>query len=121
VGMTDEKTSVNEEEITLEIERLRADLRENGFTELEEFGALHPGRRVHHVSQEWARGGDGTATIVHVLRRGSDEKPDGWEQKWGRPNIEVIVRRDEPQFGRLVGTWTDYHTVVVVDEAEAAA
>lgn len=70
---------------------------------------LKPGARVRHSAHRWDDAYmSGTADVVAVMRRGSDERPDSWEQQYGRPNIEVIVNHD----GEIT-EWTDYHTAVV--------
>ena len=70
---------------------------------------LRPGARVRHSSHRWdAAYFEGTADVVAVMRRGTDERPDSWEQTYGRPNIEVIVRQHLE-----ISEWADYHTEVV--------
>lgn len=78
---------------------------------------LREGARVRNTSEQYDRArAEGTATVVAVLRRGTDERPDSWEQSWGRPNIEVVVARDADQprvvHGRFTA-WADYSTVLV--------
>lgn len=63
---------------------------------------LKPGVRVRNVAEQYPEAHrNGTAEVVAVLR-----KPGAWEQKYGRPNIEVLVRRDRDS----LGWWADYGT-----------
>ncbi|XKH58521.1 hypothetical protein LG293_15830 (plasmid) [Citricoccus nitrophenolicus] len=96
---------------------MAASLETNGYTEVTELGNLTVGARVRHISERYAAAQDrGTGTIERIFH-----KPDSaWSKDWGSPDIEVIVRRDEPRSG-LGGTWThtqlaNYHLVVVHPE-----
>lgn len=72
--------------------------------------SLRGGARVRHSSHRWGDAiAEGTGEVVTVMRRGTDEAPDSWEQQYGRPNIEVIVR----MFDGEISVWADYHTEVV--------
>lgn len=90
----------------------------DGFTPLEHHPTrpdLHVGARVRLASARYPSAMDhGTATVLSVLRKGSDDAPDWWEQRWGRPNIEVVVEKD-PRDGSdaTAGHWADYATEVV--------
>jgi len=67
---------------------------------------LRPGVRVHNRGEQYPEARQwGTAEVVAVLR-----KPGAWERKWGRLNIEVLVRQDHPRFGPALTWWADYGT-----------
>lgn len=59
---------------------------------------------------------DGTAVVLAVMRRGTDENPDSWERSYGRPNVEVIVRHDRGH----VTAWADYGTYLAENQPEDA-
>lgn len=88
-------------------------LTENGFTRID----AHPtridlvvGARVRNSSERYASAIHvGTATVIAIMRKGSNDSPGSWEQSYGRPNVEVVVRRDTG----VVIAWADYGTVVV--------
>lgn len=96
---------------TLEHQLLQ--LTRNGFVEIEQAPRnplIRAGARVHNRGEQFDRAfTEGTATVVKVLRRGTDEKPDSWERRYGRPNVEVVVQRDDGMFM----SWADYGTEVV--------
>lgn len=85
---------------------------ENGFAQID----AHPtrddlvvGARVHNSGERYSEAREnGTATVVALMRKGTDERPDSWQQSYGRPNIEVVVERD----GGMQIAWSDYGTVV---------
>ena len=67
---------------------------------------LRVGVRVRNRGEQYPEARQwGTAEVVAVLR-----KPGSWERKWGRLNIEVLVRRERPQFGGPLSWWADYGT-----------
>lgn len=69
---------------------------------------IRVGARVHNRGEQYLKAAvDGTATVLAVMRRGSDEQPDSWERTYGRPNVEVIVLRDRDH---SVTAWADYGT-----------
>ena len=76
---------------------------------------IRAGRRVRNWGEQYyAALVDGTATVVKVMRRGADETPDSWGREWGRPNVEVIVERDQKRIDRgaaRYACWADYGTV----------
>lgn len=79
---------------------------------------LRAGARVRNYGEQYSAAiFDGTAVVLAVMRRGTDEQPDSWERSWGRPNVEVVVERDEaraalgmPKFTN----WADYGTVLAL-------
>lgn len=98
-------------------EDIIASLTRDGFRHIDEgprTPGLKVGARVSNRGEQYHRAyTEGTATVVAVMRRGTDERPDAWEQSWGRPNVEVVVQRDQ----RLVDRgdaeftcWADYGT-----------
>lgn len=69
---------------------------------------LRVGARVHNRGEQYLKAAvDGTATVLAVMRRGTDEQPDSWERTYGRPNVEVIVWCDRDD---RVTAWSDYGT-----------
>ena len=89
-----------------------ADLLERGYEEVQEWGDLHVGDPVHHIGQVFARGrAGGTAAIERIFHHPTS----AWAQKYGRADVEIIVRHNEPQdWGEIIiehGYWADYHTV----------
>lgn len=102
----------------------RESLESSGFREVEfapKNPGIKPGARVRNRGEQYDKAiWHGTAIVVAVLRRGTDEKPDSWEQSWGRPNVEVIVERDREQFGSKFTSWADYGTELALD-AEVTA
>ena len=105
----------------MSLESVRRDLESRGFREIPEhprYPDLRPGARVHNRGEQFdAALFDGTSVVVTLMRRGTDERPDSWEQSWGRPNIEVIVERDDARvgFGAPKFTcWADYGTMLAI-------
>ena len=89
-----------------EEERRVKDLLSIGFTEITGTNRLHVGDRVHHAGQQYPGAHwDGTGNIVRMFQR---------TRHGGEPEIEVIVKRDEPEFGTLYGYWASYHTQLSV-------
>jgi hypothetical protein len=88
------------------VEEELATLLADGFDHYEH-EHLKPGVRVCNRGEQYPEARQwGTAEIVAVLR-----KPGEWEQKWGRLNIEVLVRRDPGcGFGGPLTWWADYGT-----------
>jgi len=83
---------------------IAADYLDRGYVEETTFQNLHVGQRVHHSGQRYAYGGTGTATIERIFVN----RNSAWAQNYGRPDVELIVRRDDA----TPGFWADYHTVV---------
>ncbi len=88
-----------------------ASLERDGFQHIDEAPrtpGLRVGARVHNAGERYVEAyTHGTATVLAVLRRGTDEKPDLWEKQWGRPNVEVVVQRDRDEPPTC---WADYGT-----------
>ncbi len=86
------------------------DLMERGYVEVTAWGDFAVGDRVHHIGQQWGAAEDnGTATIERIFH-----KPESaWALKYNAPDVEIIVKRDEPQWGSDYGYWANYHTVKV--------
>jgi hypothetical protein len=93
-----------------------ASLERDGFARIDcapRTPGIAEGARVHNAGEQFDRAWTvGTATVVAVLRRGTDERPDRWEQKYGRPNVEVVVQRDPDRldFADEFTCWADYGT-----------
>lgn len=87
-----------------------ADLIANGYLPVESHGAIAIGTRVRGRGQQWPqaiRWGTGTVTFI-------GHKPgSAWEREWGMPDVELIVKRDEPQFGSDEMHVAQYHVATV--------
>lgn len=102
-------------------ESIQAELEARGYRKVDSVPkrpALKPGARVRNYGEQFSPAfTDGTATVVAVMRQGTDEVPDWWERSWGRPNVEVIVERDDAQVGfgaPKFTNWADYGTVLAL-------
>jgi hypothetical protein len=88
-------------------EQVAADMLRRGSVEVQEFGALTVGARVRRGNQTWGAAYlRGTGTIERIFHKPNSS----WEQKYGRPDVELIVRNDDDTYSFLA----DYH----VDLAE---
>ncbi len=95
-------------------ESIEQSLADDGYVRLDEFKGLKPGARVYHSGHRWGDASTtGTTTVISVWR-----KTGGWEQTYGRPNIEVVAEMDKPQFGQKVAQWADYHTHLAFEQPE---
>lgn len=113
--------------MSTELSKLRSTLEADGFREIPEHpkrADLHVGVRVRNAGEQYDTAVfKGTAVVVAILRKGTDEHPDAWERDWGRPNIEVIVERDEGYVKRGYPrhtNWSDYGTSVALDQPQGA-
>ena len=70
-----------------------------GYTEVQEVATFKVGARVRHVGHQYPEARNGTATIERIFTRGVD--------------VEMIVKRDAPEFGSEYGYWANYHTRVI--------
>lgn len=93
---------------------VRADLEADGFREIAEHprrSDLVVGARVRNRGEQYPKAMQfGTAVVVAIMRRGTDEHPDSWERTYGRPNIEVIVECDADRSFPGATSWADYGT-----------
>lgn len=81
---------------------------------------IRSGARVHHQGERYGAAlNQGTATVVAVMRRGSDECPDSWERSYGRPNVEVLVESDRYEEGTY-RWWADYHTSLAHEQGNVS-
>lgn len=83
-----------------------------GYVEVQEHGCLKVGQRVRHVGQQYSEAyNNGTGTLERIFHR-----PDRGN------DVEVIVKRDKPQFGPhdTHGFWANYHTIVIDAEVSEA-
>ena len=88
-----------------DVEEALAPMLADGFDHYEH-EHIKPGVRVRNRGEQYPEARQwGTAEVVAVLR-----KPGAWEKKWGRLNIEVLVRRDRADFGPELTWWADYGT-----------
>lgn len=94
--------------MTTEVDKLGeiiAGLLEHGFVEVQECDRLRVGTRVRHNGHQWPDAyisGTGNVERIFHLPKSS------WEQRYGRPNIEIIMRRDNGDFMFVA----DYHLSV---------
>lgn len=84
-----------------------ASMLKQGSTEVTEFKDLKVGSRVRRCAEQWgAAYTNGTGTIERIFHK----QKSSWEKKYGRPDVELIVKRDDGEYSYLA----DYH----VDLAE---
>lgn len=95
--------------VQAEMEATVEDMLKHGYVEVTEINDLKVGARVKHSGQRWPGAySNGTATIERIFH-----KPvSSWSQKYHRQDIEIIVKKDNPEFGSEYGYWADYHTVL---------
>lgn len=87
---------------TERVERAAAALLSRGAIEVQEFGSLTVGARIRKVSQTYpAARTQGTGVIERIFHR----QNSFWEQKYGHPDVELIVRNDDGTHSFLA----DYH------------
>lgn len=94
---------------TAEAEAL--DLQRRGFTEVQEIGELAVGARVRAASEQFSRAyREGTGTIERIFHK----EKSFWAQKHGRPDIELIIKRDRPDSdGDEYRVFADYLVAIV--------
>lgn len=93
--------------------RLRATLESGGYQEIPEVRGVKAGDRVRHYGEQYSEAHtNGTATVLAVMQSGRTIS--------GRPDIELIVRRDRPFLPSMspVTNWADYHTCAIRKTAE---
>jgi hypothetical protein len=105
------------------LDEIRKELQSDGFREIPvgpRDPALRVGARVRNAGEQFNRAyQQGTATVIAVMRRGTDENPDSWERSWGRPNVEVIVDRGVDRRDLTVPrytNWADYGTALAAEQ-----
>lgn len=78
--------------------------------EVQEFGGLNVGDRVKHINEMWPEAHvKGTGVIERIFH-----KPDsGWERIYGRPDVELVVKRDDQEGEGAYRFLADYHVQVV--------
>jgi hypothetical protein len=107
------------EAVQAKMEATVEDMLKQGYVEVSEMNNLKVGARVKHISQQWPGSyTNGTATIERIFH-----KPvPSWPQKHTRQDIELIVKKDKPEFGSTYGYWADYHTQLASEQpAEVTA
>lgn len=84
----------------------KAELEGRGYHEVADHPRLAPGTRVRHAGEQYILALDnGTAEVKYVMQR------DGqWAADRNRPDIEVVVQRDD----ETTRVWADYRTMRVV-------
>lgn len=67
-----------------------------GHVEVEEFGELRIGTRVRLSGQRWWEACEfGTGAVERIFHKPNSS----WERSYGRPDVELIVKRDKPSWG----------------------
>lgn len=95
------------------IEETIQDLMSRGYKRIDH-KRLPVGARVRNRGEQYhAALWKGTAVVEAVLRN----EGSSWERRYGAPDIEVVVTRDDG----TVGQWANYGTVVAFDWADAQA
>ena len=87
-----------------------ADLLAAGSVEVEEFGELRVGSRVRLSGERWTEAQEfGTGAVERIFHKPNSS----WERSYGRPDVELIVKRDQPRFGPddTHAFVADYHVV----------
>ncbi|ASN20680.1 hypothetical protein [Arthrobacter sp. YN] len=88
-------------------EEVAESMLKRGSTEVTEFKDLKVGSRVRRSAEQWGEAyTKGTGTIERIFHK----QNSSWERKYGRPDVELIVKRDDGEYSYLA----DYH----VDLAE---
>lgn len=78
---------------------------------------LKPGMRVRHVNEQYPEARDhGTATVRHVMHK----PKSAWAQKYGQPDIEVVVEFDKVKFNKIASNWAHYHCAPAHTQPEEA-
>lgn len=92
--------------MSLTPESFAEDLLGRGYVEVQEFGELKVGSRVRHTGQRWSDAiWKGTGNIERIFQRDKSS----WTQKYGKPDVEVIVKKDAPdEYSYLA----DYHVAL---------
>lgn len=84
-----------------------------GYVEVQEIGEFKIGQRVCNTNQVYSKARqDGTAVLERIFHAPGSL----WEKKYGQPDIEVIVRRDDPAYGGTHGVWASYGTIVAKNQ-----
>ena len=96
--------------MSMSAEERAQDLIARGYVEVQEIGRLKVGQRVRHGGQ---RGPEAVDAGTGVLERIFHNPDSAWERRWHQRDVEVIVKRDRPEFGNDHGFWADYDTAVV--------
>lgn len=88
----------------------RDSLVKRGYAFVAAFEGIEEGARVRNRGEQYpAAYAHGTARVLAVFRRYGY-----WEQKYGGPDVEVVVERDDGDHpGGKIGVWADYGTVLV--------
>lgn len=84
-----------------------------GYVEVEEITGLKVGQRVRHMGEQYSDAlRDGTGNIERIFHK----ENSSWSQKnGGRPDVEVIVKRDKVQYagGSTHALLANYHVIAV--------
>jgi len=83
-------------------EEVAADLTRRGSVDVQESGRLTVGCRVRKANQRWPEAFErGTGVVDRIFH-----KPNSaWEQKYRRPDVELIVKNDDGTHSYVA----DYH------------
>lgn len=75
-------------------------------------GQLAPGARVRGYGHQWPTAiARGTGVVHAVMLR----DPSRWADKYGRPDVEIVVKLDRVDWPTLgVEVWADYGTILAL-------
>lgn len=91
-----------------QVDEAVADLLKRGYVELQEHNGLKVGTRVRHSGERYSDAiFKGTGNIERIFYKANSS----WEQKYGRQDVELIVKRDTPQGDSTHRFLADYHVV----------
>ena len=77
-------------------------LLDSGYQEVDSFGSLSVGTRVRLSGESWPEACEkGTGNVERMFHKPNSQ----WERKYGRPDVELIVRMDK----RDPAYVADYH------------
>jgi|SRR5213595_763586 len=92
-------------------EQWAENLLKRGYVEVTEFGEVEVGARVRGANQRyWQAMKCGTAEVERIFHK----PQSAWSQKFGTPDVEMIVKRDDDTYSQLA----NYHVIVVEKEME---
>ena len=78
--------------------------------DIKEFHGLRAGVRVRHRGEQYREAyRNGTGNVLHVLQR----DPSPWARSWGRPDVEIVVIRDDKERGAMLVA--DYHVEIITN------
>lgn len=97
-------------EESAQVEAMRAQLRLDGYVEVDQHRQLRAGTRVRHCGHRWPEAYEhGTGRVLLVT-----EKPNSsWSVSWHMPDVEMLVLFDKASFGSRISQLAQYHVAVI--------